>query len=303
MNNLLKILAIVGILTLLLLVAYNVIPKHVTAPPPTPDTTAAPVPPSASDAIPSASVPNEEADNATAPTSTAATNDTAPATATSTPAPSGLDASIEAYIKTHPQVIIDAVNQYQQDQVRKQTEQAEQYIASRWTEFTSNPADPVVGNPKGDVTIVEFFDYSCGYCKHVLPFMLKVLETDPNVRIIFKEFPILSQNSEVAAKVALATYQLNPTKYLELHKALFNVRLTTDKSAIEAATSIGLDAKAIEDKMKAPEVQTLLTANRQFALEAGVRGTPAFIINGKLIPGVADYETLKSLIQSAREKK
>ena len=305
MNNILKIVSVVGVLAVLLLVAYNFIPKSTKD---TPSETAVNTQGTVPQEIPVPQVPTGDEDNATAPTNgttatTTGTDAAATAGATTAPTASPLDASIEAYIKAHPEVIIDAVTQYQQDQVRKQAEQSEKFISSKWTELTSSTADPVAGNPKGDVTIVEFFDYSCGYCKHVLPYMLKVLETDPNVRIIFKEFPILSPNSEIAAKVALAAYQVNPAKYLEFHKALFNARLTSEKSALEVATSVGLDAKVLEEKMKTPEIQAALTATRQFALEAGVRGTPAFVINGKLIPGVADLESLQALIKAAREKK
>ncbi len=291
MNNIFKIIIVLSVLAVLLLGANyfyqksnHVEGKEIVATTPAPEATQ----------------PSPAQPETTASAPEATPSEAAPATAE---APKGIEAAIEAYIKAHPEVIIDSVAQYQQNQASKQIEQSEKYISTKWEELINDSADPIAGNPKGDVTIVEFFDYSCGYCKHVLPHILKILETDSNVKFVFKEFPILSANSDLAAKAALAVHMINPDKYLDFHKALFNVKVTSEASIVEVANNVGLDSKAVLDKIKAPEIQTILNNNRQFAFDAGIRGTPAFIINGKLIPGVADLETLQGLIKNAREKK
>lgn len=300
MNNIIKIIVVLAVLAVLSLGANYFYQKNaqnvggnLVATAPTPEVSEEkPAPVDAAPVAPAA--PAIDASNANAP----ATISAAPTDATK-----GIDAAIEAYIKAHPEVIINAVSQYQQDQAHKQIEQSEKIIAAKWNDLINVPSDPTLGNPKGDVTIVEFFDYSCSYCRHVLPYIVKILETDPNVKVIFKEFPILSNNSELAARAALAVNQINASKYLDFHKALFSGKAITQASILETATAVGLDANVVKEKMTSAEVETILTNNRQFAFEAGIRGTPAFIINGKLIPGVADLETLQGLIKEARAKK
>ncbi len=214
------------------------------------------------------------------------------------------DNPIGKYIQEHPQEIMDSLTKYQQEQIKKQDMQAEKVIASKWKEISQNPNDPVGGNPKGDVTIVEFFDYSCGYCKHVLPNVIKLLDSDKNLKVVFKEFPILSANSETAAKYALAANIIDPNKYINLHKEFFAGNVSSGNAAIKSlATKAGYDADKLEEKIKDPKITQILTENRNLAVDLGIRGTPAFIINGKLIPGAVDFDALQAMVKEARNNK
>lgn len=165
--------------------------------------------------------------------------------------------------------------------------------------LTADPTDPVMGNPKGDVTIVEFSDYRCSYCKSVMDTVLEVVAADGNVRFIVKEFPILGPDSLLAARYALAAHAQG--KYEPYHQALMRHRGTYTEEGLKAiARELGLDADRLARDAQSAAVQQKLIANRSLGEELGIRGTPAFIIGDLLMPGAVDAQTLKSAIADAR---
>lgn len=210
---------------------------------------------------------------------------------------------IAQYIQNNPQVILDSVNKHQQNAAIEEDKKAQDIIKSKTSEIENNPASPVAGNPKGDVVIVEFFDYLCGYCKKVLPSVTKIIEEDKNVKVVFKEFPILGPNSELAAKAALAVYSIAPEKYFEFHKKVMNSHVGGKESIISLLKELNLNVDAIETKMNSKEIEKIIGDDRALASTIGIRGTPAFIIDGELIPGAVDYEAFKDLVAKARAKK
>jgi protein-disulfide isomerase len=157
----------------------------------------------------------------------------------------------------------------------------------------------VAGNPDGAVTVVEFFDYRCPYCKAVARDMIETLEAEGDVRIVFKEFPILGPDSQTAAKAALAADRQG--KYLPFHQALMDHKGTLDRDAIlDIAEELGLDLELLEVDMESPEVATVIARTLALAEALDIGGTPAFIIGDELVPGAVDMKTLKDLVAKAR---
>lgn len=162
-----------------------------------------------------------------------------------------------------------------------------------------DPASPQIGNPQGDVTVYEFFDYNCPYCKRVAADVMRLIEDDANLRVVFKEYPIISEDSELAAKAALAAHKQG--KYVQMHEALMKHRGKFTREVIaETARRIGADPQAILSEMTAPDIDAQITRNLALATLLGVRGTPNFLIGSFLIPGAISYEDMKKVIGEAR---
>lgn len=206
---------------------------------------------------------------------------------------------IKEYLMKEPEIVIEAMEAYQ---IKKKTEEAAQTaekISEYETQFQGDDF-PVAGNENGDVTIVEFFDYNCGYCKRAFPDVQAVLEEDDNVRIVFVEMPILGPTSLTASQWALASK--NQDKYFEYHTALMNFRgEKTEENLANLAAEVGLDVDQMKKDAESPEVLNKITESRRIATDIGVQGTPAFIIGGEFYPGYIGEDAMKDSIQSVRD--
>ena len=151
------------------------------------------------------------------------------------------------------------------------------------------------------MTIVEFFDYRCPYCKQVVGALTQLLNDDRKLRLVFKEFPILGPDSVVAARAALAAHVQG--KYHAMHEALMRARGTLDETTVlKIATSVGLDATRLQSDMNKPEIAASLDRNHRLARDLAINGTPAFVIGNHVVPGAVDLETLKKLVAEARQR-
>ncbi len=223
----------------------------------------------------------------------------------STPVPAGkpdeFGERVRAYLLAHPEVIVEAVQLYQLRQQAAQAEAVKRTIANRADEIFRDPAAPVGGNASGDVTLVEFFDYNCKYCRAVDPTIAEVLAADPGLRLVHKEFPILGDGSEAASRIALAAERQG--KYRELHQALMSVQgSATEESALAAAAASGLDVERLRRDMGDPAISEAIARNRALAAALGVDGTPGFVLAGQVVPGAIDRATLEGLIAKARQE-
>lgn len=208
---------------------------------------------------------------------------------------------IETYIMENPRIILEAVQRMQAQEEENQQNQAQKNLVSFKDQLINDPHAPIAGNPDGDVTIVEFFDYRCGYCKRVSPTVAQAVKEDGNVRVVYKEFPILGPESVVAARASLAIWRLAPEKYMDFHEGLMNSRGSVSMSKIAAvARKIGLDSDALVEEMKSPEIERDLRNNYELAQSLGISGTPAFVVGNELVPGALDLDALKNLIKEAR---
>lgn len=186
----------------------------------------------------------------------------------------------------------------------KTAPEASAAIASNASQLFSSPHQVTLGNPKGDVTLVEFFDYSCGFCKHALPDMLTLLKNDPKLRIVLKEFPILGPGSADAARVAVAVRMQDPDgkKYLAFHQELLGGPGPASKEkALAAAKDQGLDMTRLEQDMASNEVNTTLTEDMTLANAIGIHGTPSYVIGKNLVVGAIGIAALEGDIAAARK--
>ncbi len=206
---------------------------------------------------------------------------------------------VHDYIKNNPQLILDSVNDYQIKMA--ETKKAEA-LANNHEQLYKDHGSPFIGNENGDVTIVEFFDYNCGYCKKGFPELQKAADQDKNIKVIFKDFPILGPSSETASKWALAAEKQN--KYFEFHTALMNHKGRLDDAALEEiAKGLGLDVAKLKADTQDTAVLMQIEKNRALARELGISGTPAFIVGDELMPGMVNAESLLDAVASQRKKK
>jgi protein-disulfide isomerase len=209
---------------------------------------------------------------------------------------------VREYLLANPEVIVDAIRLYREREQQAQAEQAQKALSAHKDSLTNDPNAPVAGNPKGDVTVVEFFDYHCGYCKRVFPVLRELLESDKNLRWVFKEFPILGPESVTASRAALAAWNLDPAKYLAFHAALMAASGgLPEERILKIAKSVGYDTDKLKKEMASDAVSNEINRNHQLAETLGIRGTPAFIVGDELVPGAVDADTLRQLIAKARK--
>jgi len=206
---------------------------------------------------------------------------------------------IRDYLKQHPEVIVEALKAYQAQQDAAKADALKATIVSLKSELLADPSTPVGGNPAGDVAIVEFFDYRCPYCKAMAPDLAKAVAEDGKVRLVYKEFPILSPTSIVAAKAALAAR--NQNKYVAFHDRLMGLKGSLEESDIyNAAADAGLDVAQLKRDMAKPEIADAINRTYALADKLGIQGTPAFVIGDKLLDGVATADELTAAIKQAR---
>ena len=212
-----------------------------------------------------------------------------------------IEGIIHDYLVKNPEVMLDALEAAKEKLAKDAHAKAGAALADRRRDIFEDPASPVAGNPKGDVTLVEFFDYRCPYCKQVEPSLEALLGEDRQLRFVYKEMPVLGPVSVVASRVALAAR--NQGKYDAFHKAMMNTKGQIDEAAVyKVAGSVGLDIDRLKRDMNAPEVQQAIKANLDLAEALDIRGTPGFVIGEEIVPGAVDLGTLKQLISDARKK-
>ncbi len=212
-----------------------------------------------------------------------------------------IEGAIHQYLLEHPEVIIEAVEVLRAREQADKVAGAREQIGLQREALINDPTSPVAGNPGGDVTLVEFFDYHCGYCKRVLGDILVLLDDDADVRIVYKEFPILGPQSVTAARIALAAHRQDPDKYMAFHVALMasRARLNEDR-ALQMALELGFDVDGLKADMNSDEIGRIIQDNIELARLLGINGTPSFVIGDQLIPGAVSLDTLKELIARAR---
>lgn len=215
---------------------------------------------------------------------------------------SQFDQRIHDYILAHPEVLMQALQSLDARQREADAKEAKAVLAAKADEVFRDPASPVGGNAQGNVTMTEFFDYNCPYCRQVAPIMAQAAADDPQLRIVYKEFPILGPDSVFAAKAALAANKQG--KYAEFHKALFGTRTrVTEAVVLKVAADIGLDVSRLKTDMRQPEILAAIEQNVKLAQALKINGTPGFVVGDQIFPGATDLATMKSLIEQARAGK
>ncbi|MBE7637170.1 thioredoxin domain-containing protein [Sneathiella sp. P13V-1] len=210
-------------------------------------------------------------------------------------------AQVRAYLLENPTVIREAVERLQLAEAREEEIRKARLLTDLKDEIENDGYSFVGGNPNGDVTIVEFFDYRCGYCKRSFPDLMKTVEDDGNIRLVMKEFPILGEQSVLAARAVTAAREQG--KYMEFHNALMQLRggITKDR-LMNIAKDLGMDAAKLEKDMGSEKITAEFRRTYDLAQALGITGTPAFIIGGQLAPGAIPQARMKQLVAQARDK-
>jgi len=207
---------------------------------------------------------------------------------------------VRDYLRAHPEIVIEAIEAHKMKQEAAEQAAIAAALKSYRKQIESDPDSPVGGNPSGDVTVVEFFDYRCGVCKRVHPQVAELTSSDRKIRRVYKDWPILGPHSVFAARAALASR--NQGKYLAFHDAMmaWPANLTPD-AVIQIARKVGLDAERLIGDMKDGKISEVLERNFKLADALHINGTPSFVIGGTLIRGARDLDTMRRLVAEARQ--
>jgi len=202
-------------------------------------------------------------------------------------------------IRENPGIVFEAAQLFEEQQQASQALVAAQVLATERDALERDPNAPVLGNPEGDVTVVEFFDYNCPYCRRVKPHMEALLAADPNVRVVYREWPILGEGSVFAARAALASR--NQGKYDEFHWAMMGLNGRAEEATvIRAAEEIGLNIAQLRRDMNAPEIDEHIQTSMRLSRAIGFSGTPSFVIGDNLAPGLIDADQMIGMVNQAR---
>ncbi|PIE07378.1 MAG: disulfide bond formation protein DsbA [Rhodobacterales bacterium] len=211
--------------------------------------------------------------------------------------------AVRAYLLENPEVIMEAVAVLERREAAEQVARDAALIAANHDAIFNDPGDYVGGNPDGDIAFVEFVDYKCGYCRKAFPELKALIETDDNLRIIYKEFPILGADSLLASRFALSARATGGDEaYRAVHDAMMTMRgSTTEESLSALADGLGLDGAAILAGMTDPEIDKVIAANHALATRLQISGTPTFVIGEQLVRGYVPLEAISELIADLRE--
>ena len=208
---------------------------------------------------------------------------------------------VRDYLLREPEVIYQAIQELQKRQQAAEAERQQTAIVERADEIFRHADDPIVGNAAGDVTLVEFFDYHCGYCRSMVGNLRNLVDGDKQLRFVMKELPVLGPDSITAAKAALAASKLDPAKYYDFHLALMQSKDLGLETVLKVAAAEGYDSQALKTEMGAAWIQERLDANHALAESLGINGTPSFVIGKTLIPGAVDIGRLAQLVIDERQ--
>ena len=209
-----------------------------------------------------------------------------------------IEAMFKEFLAANPEAILQSVDNFRAEQEKK-TQQSAQDNLQEYQEYFLNKDLPIAGNPDGDVTLVEFFDYNCGYCRKAFADIQTLLGEDKNLRVVFQEMPILSPSSRTMATLALAAHDQG--KYFEMHKALMDYRGSqSDDAFYKLAESLGLDMAKMKAAVTSEEMQAEITKSMDMARALGIKGTPGFVVGDRIYPGYIGTDALRKAVADAR---
>jgi len=210
---------------------------------------------------------------------------------------------LKDYLATHPEAIQEALDTLAGRKAAAKAEQQKATIKANRSELFSSPRQVTLGNDAGDVTLVEFFDYNCGYCKRALSDLLELMKNDPKLKVVLKEYPILGPDSVEAARVAVAVRMQDAgARYLAFHRKLLENRGHNDKArALAAAEEAGLDMARLEADMTSEEVTQSLDESTRLGKALAINGTPGYVVGERVVIGALGEKVLKESINAARK--
>jgi protein-disulfide isomerase len=223
-----------------------------------------------------------------------------PIAAQTAPARSEIEAVVRSYLIENPQILMEMQASLEMQQEEQQRVSQVETIQSASAEIFSADYDGIIGNPEGSVTIVEFFDYNCGFCKRAMADMDAVVKTDDDVRFVLKEFPILGPDSQRAHVVSMAFRKLAPQNYSNFHRALMNAGRATEASAIDIALQMGVDEAALRAEMQNPDISRAFARTYELANRLAITGTPSYVIGDEVVFGALGQAVLEEKVALVR---
>lgn len=227
------------------------------------------------------------------------------------PAPRGHDAladkarvsaAVAEALRSNPEMIVEALQAMQARQGQMEQMRANQAVAANRARLEHDGNSYVGGNPRGDVTLVEFYDYRCPYCREAQATVNALIKADPNLRVVYKEFPILGPQSLIAARAAVAAR--NSSYYPAFHDALMTAPSPlTEDAVLKIAGSVGINVSALQLEMTLLDIDQIIAANHALAKDIGINGTPAFVMGDVMVPGVVSLSELQRMIADLRTRR
>ncbi len=209
---------------------------------------------------------------------------------------------VREYLLANPEIIEEAVNALRTRRQAEEVAAQSRALEENREQIFDSPHQMVLGNPEGAITLVEFFDYNCGYCRRALSDMTALIEANPDLRVVMKEFPILSEGSVAAARLSVAVKDQAPEHYLDFHQELFTrPGEATGEKALEIARDLGIDAAALEAAAATDAVTENLKEVQTLANRLGISGTPSYVVGAELVPGAAGYDALQAKVEAMRQ--
>ncbi|MCI5049053.1 MAG: DsbA family protein [Rickettsiales bacterium] len=210
---------------------------------------------------------------------------------------------VHEYLNENPKAIIEALQGWKIREEARLAQEQQNAVKKHMPNFEPGELFPMAGNPDGDVTVVEFFDYNCPACKAMYESLNTTIKKDPNVRVLFAEFPIFGPTSITNAKIGLAVSKLDSSKYIKFHESMMRAKgKINEEYATNVAVNLGIDANKLKEEIAKPEYDDKLNKIRAMAKDMQIRGTPAVVIGDVLFNGVVDFPDMQSHIAWARKK-
>jgi protein-disulfide isomerase len=215
---------------------------------------------------------------------------------------SQVETIVRNYLLTNPEILLEVQSALEAKMQAEQAAQSQRVIAGAADQLFNSPHDGIVGNPDGSVTVVEFFDYNCGYCKRALGDMDALVADDGDLRFVLKEFPILGPESHQAHVVSMAFRNLAPEKYGEFHRRLLGSQgRANEESAIRLAVELGVDEAALREEMKNPQIEAAFNETYQLASRLQITGTPSYVVGSEIVFGALGRDHLSEKIKAVRQ--
>jgi protein-disulfide isomerase len=213
-------------------------------------------------------------------------------------------AEVRSYLVEHPEVLVEAMNELQSRQEKAAAVADDQLLVTYKSDIFGDSHSWVGGNPKGDITVVEFMDYRCGYCRKAYQEVEDLVKSDGNIRLIFKEYPILGDDSVTSSRFAIAVLQLHgDAAYKQAHDALISLRGQPDAATLgRLASDLGFEPQPILDKMNAPEVTAVIAKNQDLGVKMQINGTPTFVVQGSMLRGYVPLDAMQQIVAEERKK-
>ena len=210
-----------------------------------------------------------------------------------------VSAAVAEALRSNPEMVVEALQAMQARQGQMEQMRASQAVAANRVALEQDGNSAVGGNPRGDVTLVEFSDYRCPYCREAMATVNALIKSDPNLRVVYKEFPILGPESLIAARAAVAAR--SSSYYSAFHEALMTAPSPlTEETVLKIAGSVGINVSALQLELRSPDIEQILAANHALAKALGLNGTPAFVIGDGMLPGVVSLSEMQRMVANQR---